>query len=85
MRARWIRIGTSEEFPGGSVVKDLALSLLQCVFDSWTGNFHMSWERQKKKKKKKKRNREKGAGLCKKPSEQKGSLSSSTDAGAKGQ
>ena len=31
----------SQEFPGGLVVKDPALSLLWRRFDPWPGNFHM--------------------------------------------
>ena len=45
-----------DEFLGGLVVKDLALSLLWlgsllwCQFDSWPRNFHMQWVWQKKDK-----------------------------------
>ena len=33
-----------QEFPGGLVVKDLALSPLWLGFDPWPGNFHMPWK-----------------------------------------
>ena len=39
------------EFPGGLVVKDLALSLLWLGFYPWPVNFYMSWVQPKKKKK----------------------------------
>ena len=38
-----------EEFPGGLVVKYLALSLLWFGFDLWLRNFHMLWVWPKKK------------------------------------
>ena len=38
----------NEEFPGGLVVKDLALSLLWLGFDAWPRNFHMLQVRPKK-------------------------------------
>ena len=31
------------ECPGGPMVKDLALSLLRLLFDSWPRNVHMPW------------------------------------------
>ena len=42
------------KFPGGSVVKDLALSLLWCKFDPWPRNFHMlqGWPKRKKEREK---------------------------------
>ena len=40
------------EFPGGLVIKDLALSLLWCGFSPWPGNFRMSWAQHPPQKKK---------------------------------
>ena len=42
----------SWEFPGGLVVKDLALLLLQLEYDPQPGNLHIPWTWPKKKKKK---------------------------------
>lgn len=38
------------ECPGGPMVKDLALSLLRLLFDSWPRNVHMPWTWPKKHK-----------------------------------
>ena len=35
------------EFPGGLMVKGLALPLLWPRFDPWPGNFHMLWAQPK--------------------------------------
>ena len=43
------------EFPGGLMVKELALSLPRCGFDPWPGIFRMSWVEPKNKEKRKKR------------------------------
>ena len=48
------KIGGGWEFPGGLVVKELALTLLQFRFNTWPGNFCNLKCSQKKKKKKKK-------------------------------
>ena len=45
------------EFPGGLVVKDLALSLLWRGFDPWPGNFLMPWGWPKESKKERKKER----------------------------
>ena len=37
-----------KEFPGGLLVKDLALSLLGHTFNLWPGNFHMRQVQPKK-------------------------------------
>ena len=39
-----------EEFLGGLVVKESALSLLWLGFDPWPRNFHMLWAQPKTKK-----------------------------------
>lgn len=39
----------SEEFPGGSRVKDLVLLLLWCWFDPWPGNGCMLWAQPKER------------------------------------
>ena len=44
------RMLISQEFPGGLVVNDLALSLLWGSFRLWPGNLHMLWVWTKKKK-----------------------------------
>ena len=48
-------IRNTGEFPGGLMVKELALSLLRCGFDPWPGIFRMSWVEPKNKEKRKKR------------------------------
>ena len=45
------KIGGGWEFPGGLVVKELALTLLQFRFNIWSGNFCNLQFSQKKKKK----------------------------------
>ena len=59
-RATQETIKKHEEFPSGSVVKDMALSVLWLRFNHWTGNFHMTQARQKERKKERKKEREEG-------------------------